>query len=90
MPFTCNKMGTVLVEEAGGKGLQSSMDQQGRPLVYEGGCHGVLHEAGWLSALLRSTCRSVCIVLLKSAANTFGEELRPTETNIAVFLTMRR
>lgn len=72
MPFNGNKMGAVLVEEAGGKGLQSRMDQQGRPLVYEGGCHGVLQEAGWLPVLLRSTCRSICIVLLKSAANTFG------------------
>ena len=37
-PFNINKMGAVLVEEVGGKGLQGSMGQQ-----------GVLEEAGCLS-----------------------------------------
>ena len=43
------KMGAVLVEEAGGKGLQGSMGQLGRPSVDEGSCHRVLEEAGCLS-----------------------------------------
>ena len=42
-------MGAVLVEEAGGKGLQGSMGQLGRPSVDEGSCHRVLEEAGCLS-----------------------------------------
>ena len=42
-------MGAVLVEEAGGKGLQSSMGPLGRPSVDEGSCHRVLEEAGCLS-----------------------------------------
>jgi len=42
-------MGAVLVEEAGGKGLQGSMGQQGRPSVDEGRCHRVLEKAGCLS-----------------------------------------
>ena len=44
----CN-IGTVPVEEAGGKGLQGSMGQLGRPSVDEGSCHRVLEEAGCLS-----------------------------------------
>ena len=47
--FNIGKMGAVLVEEAGGKGLQGSMGQLGRPSVDEGSCHRVLEEAGCLS-----------------------------------------
>ena len=47
--FNIGKMGAVLVEEAGGKGLQGSMGQPGRPSVDEGSCHRVLEEAGCLS-----------------------------------------
>ena len=49
IPLNTGKMGAVLVEEAGGKGLQGSMGQQGRPSVDEGRCHRVLEEAGCLS-----------------------------------------
>ena len=45
IPFNIGKMGAVLVEEAGGKGLQGSMGQQGRQSVDEGRCHRVLEEA---------------------------------------------
>ena len=48
-PGGSGKMGAVLVEEAGGKGLQGSMGQLGRPSVDEGCCHRVLEEAGCLS-----------------------------------------
>ena len=51
IPFNTGKMGAVLVEEAGGKGLQGSMAQQGRPSVDEGRYHRVLDEAGCLSGL---------------------------------------
>ena len=51
IPFHIGKMGAVLVEEAGGKGLQGSMGQLGRPSVDEGSCHRVLEEAGCLSGL---------------------------------------
>ena len=37
------------VKEAGGKGLQGSMGQLGRPSDDEGSCHRVLGEAGCLS-----------------------------------------
>ena len=47
--FNIGKMGAVLVKEAGGKGLQGSMGQLGRPSVDEGSCHRVLEEAGCLS-----------------------------------------
>ena len=43
------KMGAILVGEAGGKGLQGSMGQQGRPSVHEGRCPRVLEEARCLS-----------------------------------------
>ena len=49
IPFNIGKMGAVLVEEAGGKGLQGSMGQLGRPSVDEGSCHRELEEAGCLS-----------------------------------------
>ena len=49
IPLNTGKMGAVLVEEAGGKGLQGSMGQQGRPSVDEGRCHRVLEKAGCLS-----------------------------------------
>ena len=49
--FNIGKMGAVLVEEAGGKGLQGSMGQLGRPSVDEGSCHRVLEEAGCLSGV---------------------------------------
>ena len=49
IPLNTGKMRAVLVEEAGGKGLQGSMGQQGRPSVDEGRCHRVLEEAGCLS-----------------------------------------
>ena len=51
IPFHIGKMGAVLVEEAGGKGLQGSMGQLGRPSVDEGSCHRVLEEARCLSGL---------------------------------------
>ena len=51
IPLNTGKMGAVLVEEAGGKGLQGSMGQQGRPSVDEGRCHRVLEKAGCLSGL---------------------------------------
>ena len=47
--FNIGKMGAVLVEEAGGKGLQGSMGQLGRPSVDDGSCHRVLEESGCLS-----------------------------------------
>ena len=49
VPFNIGEMGAVVVEEAGGKGLQGSMGQLGRPSVDEGSCHPVLEEAGCLS-----------------------------------------
>ena len=54
IPFNIGRMGAVLVEEAGGKGLQSSMGQLGRPSVDKGSCHRVLEEAGVLVGLSRA------------------------------------
>ena len=48
IPFSIGKMGAVLVEEAGGKGLQGSMGQQGRPSVDEGSVRIILAQGAML------------------------------------------